>query len=70
MNKLVAAGAAITGLVGAVLVLLPAFGINLTSDQSRAILGLVSAVLAAAGIWFAPPQAVATKVAAKLGKTL
>jgi len=35
-----------TGLVGAVIVLLTAFGINVTPDQEKAILGFVAAVLA------------------------
>jgi len=42
-------GAAITGLVSAFLVLLVAFGVDLSADQQTAIMGFVGAVIAFAG---------------------
>jgi len=42
-------GAAITGLVSALLVFLVAFGVDLSADQQTAIMGVVGAVIAFAG---------------------
>jgi len=51
-NEPVASGAAVlTGLVVATLALIQAFGIEVTPDQYKAILGAVAALIAAAGWW-------------------
>lgn len=54
LTKIIASASAISGLVVAVLVLLVAFGVNITPDQHTAIEGLVAAIMIIVGTLLHP----------------
>lgn len=54
MSKLVANSALVLGLVQAVIGLLAAFGVEITKEQTAAILGVSGALIAVAAVWFHP----------------
>jgi uncharacterized membrane protein len=54
VKKIFANSALILALVGSVITVLGAFGVEITQDQNTAIIGVVSAVLALGGAFFSP----------------
>lgn len=54
MTRLAANATLVIALVAAVLALLPAFGVEVTKEQTDAILGVIAAALALLGVWFHP----------------
>jgi uncharacterized membrane protein len=54
VSKLAANATLVVALLQAILLLLVAFGVNVTSDQKEAVIGVTTALLAIVGVYFHP----------------